>query len=173
MIFIYYLINMALQKKDKNKDEKPKFNLWISFLFIFLGLGGIILGSNLVVDNATLIAQKLGVSQRIIALTIIAFGTSLPELVTTIVSSVKGEQELLLGNIIGSNIFNICVVLGIPVVIFGTVTPSSFNSIDLIALLLSAFLLFLFSESKKTIARFEGFLLLGLFAIYYFLVIVL
>ena len=173
IIFVYYLVALAKQKKENDKSEKPKFNIWVSLLLVIIGLGGIILGSNLVVDNATSIAKTLGVSERIIALTIIAFGTSLPELVTTIVSSVKGEQDLLLGNIIGSNIFNICVVLGIPVVIFGTITPSSFQTIDLIILVLSAFLLFIFAESKRTLSKLEGMLLQLSFAVYYFLVFVL
>ena len=149
------------------------FKLGKSLLFVAIGLCGIIFGSELVVNNATGIANKLGLSERIISLTIIAFGTSLPELVTTIVSSKKGEQDLLLGNIIGSNIFNICVVLGIPVAIFGTITPSSFNNIDLILLVFSSFLLFIFAETKRTITRLEGYLMLLVFFVYYILVFVI
>ncbi len=85
----------------------------------------------------------------------------------------KGEQDLLIGNIIGSNIFNICVVLGIPVAIFGTITPGGFNYIDVIMLIGSAFLLFTFSESKKTVSRLEGILMLLAFTIYYLLVFVI
>ena len=124
-------------------------------------------------DSASSIASNLGVSERIISLTIIAFGTSLPELVTTIVSSKKGEQDLLVGNIIGSNIFNICVVLGIPVAIYGTITPTSFNSLDLIMLIGSAFMLFIFSETEKKITKFEGSLMLIAFAIYYTFVFII
>ncbi|MBQ6494495.1 MAG: calcium/sodium antiporter [Bacilli bacterium] len=171
-IFLYYLISLARQKK-KEDDEEPKFKLEKSLLFVLIGLGGIILGSNLVVNNASSIAKALGLSERVIALTIIAFGTSLPELVTTIVSSRKGEQDLLLGNIIGSNIFNACVVLGIPVALYGTITPSSFNYVDLIMLIGSAFLLFIFSESRRTITRLEGALMLLVFAVYYLLVFVI
>ena len=171
-VFLYYLVNLAQKKKEENKEEKPKYKLFKSLIFVVLGLGGIIIGSNLVVDNASDIATLLGVSERVISLTIIAFGTSLPELVTTIVSSRKGEQDLLLGNIIGSNIFNICVVLGIPVAIFGTITPGSYNIIDLIMLVGSSLLLFLFAFTKKTINRWEGILLLLSFAVYYILVFV-
>lgn len=171
-VFLYYLVNLAKKKKEENKEEKPKYKLFKSLIFVVLGLGGIIIGSNLVVDNASDIATLLGVSERVISLTIIAFGTSLPELVTTIVSSRKGEQDLLLGNIIGSNIFNICVVLGIPVAIFGTITPGSYNIIDLIMLVGSSLLLFLFAFTKKTINRWEGILLLLSFAVYYILVFV-
>lgn len=171
-VFIYYLITLVRQKK-KEDDEKPKNKLGKSLLLVAFGLAGIIYGSNMVVNNASGIATKLGLSERIIALTIIAFGTSLPELVTTIVSSKKGEQDLLLGNIIGSNIFNICVVLGIPVAIFGTITPSSFNTIDLVLLIVSSFLLFIFSETKRTITRIEGFLMIIVFIIYYLVVFII
>ena len=172
-IFIYYLISLARQKRDSNQDEKPPFKLGKSLILVVIGLISIILGSNMVVNNASSIATKLGLSERIIALTIIAFGTSLPELVTTIVSSRKGEQDLLLGNIIGSNIFNACVVLGIPVALYGTITPTSFNYIDLIALIFSSFLLFVFAETKRTITRFEGWAMLFIFLAYYILVFVI
>ena len=172
-IFLYYLISLTKQKKELNEDEKPKFKLWKSLLFVLIGLGGIILGSDLVVNNASDIAKNIGLSERVIALTVIAFGTSLPELVTTIVSAKKGEQDLLIGNIIGSNIFNICVVLGIPVVIFGTISPTSFQMLDLILLILSSFMLWLFAETKKTITRWQGITMLLVFAIYYVLVFVI
>lgn len=172
-IFIYYLITLAKQKRDIKGEEKAKYKLGKSFIMVGLGLTGIILGSNMVVNNATSIAKILGLSERIIALTIIAFGTSLPELVTTIVASRKGEQDLLVGNIIGSNIFNICVVLGIPVAIFGTITPSGFNYIDIIFLIGSAFLLFTFSDTRKNVSRKEGILMLASFVIYYVLVFVI
>lgn len=172
-VFVYYLISLARQKKENEEDDKPPLKLGKSLMFIILGLGGIILGSDLVVDNASIIASKLGISDRVIALSIVALGTSLPELVTTIVSSRKGEQDLLLGNIIGSNIFNICVVLGIPVAIFGTITPSSFQITDIAFFVLSAFILFIFAETKRTISRLEGAIMLVLFAVYYTLVFVI
>ena len=87
-------------------------------------------------------------------------------------SAKKGEQDLLIGNIIGSNIFNICVVLGIPVVIYGTITPSSFQPIDLVMLVLSSFLLFVFAETKKTITRWQGYTMLLVYILYYILVFV-
>ena len=172
-IFIYYLINLSKQKKEKKEEEKPKFKLGKSLLFIAIGLAAIILGSNMVVNNASSIAVKLGWSERLIALTIIAFGTSLPELVTTIVSSRKGEQELLIGNIVGSNIFNTCVVLGIPVALYGTITPLSFNYIDLVVLVGSSFLLFIIAATQRKISRFEGILMLVSFFIYYTLVFII
>ena len=171
-VFLYYLITLAKQKKN-DEEEKPQFKLGKSLLFVLLGLIGIIAGSNLVVNNASDIAKALGISERVISLTIIAFGTSLPELATTIMSSRKGESDLLVGNIIGSNIFNICVVLGIPVAIFGGITPSSFQMVDIVMLIGSAFLLFVFSETYKKITKIEGTLMLIAFFVYYTLVFVL
>lgn len=171
LIFLYYLVITALQKKKKG-NEKPKYNLGISLLFVILGLVGIIFGSDLVVDNASSIAKALGLSERIIAITIIALGTSLPELVTAIVAAKKDEQDLLLGNIIGSNIFNICIVLGVPVAVFGTVTLSNFQSMDIIMIVGTSILLFILANSKKTISRLEGALMLLLFVTYYIFVFV-
>lgn len=174
-VFLYYLLTIAKRDKStKNDAEKPKFSLMKSLLFVLLGLVAIVIGSNLVVDNASSIATTLGVSERVIALTIIAFGTSLPELVTTIVSAKKGEQDLLVGNIIGSNIFNICLVLGVPTVIFDGVAESSFQILDLIMLIVSAVLLYIFSKtSKQKISRLEGGIMLAVFAVYYTLVFVI
>ena len=172
-VFLYYLVSLTKKKKENKEEEQPPFKIGKSLLLVGIGLVGIIIGSNMVVNNATGIATKIGLSERLIALTIIAFGTSLPELVTTIVSSKKGEQDLLLGNIIGSNIFNACVVLGIPVALFGTITPSSFNYIDLIVLIGSSMLLFIFAETKRTITRLEGILMLLVFAAYYIIVFVI
>lgn len=169
-IFIYYLITLVLQKRDK--VEKPKFKIGQSIFLVIVGLMAIIAGSNMVVNSASSIAKLLGLSERVISLSIIAFGTSLPELVTTIVSSKKGEQDLLVGNIIGSNIFNICIVLGVPVSIYGSITPINFNVIDLIMLILSALIIYIFSCTKKTVSKTEGVIMLFLFVIYYTLVFV-
>lgn len=172
-VFLYYLITLAKQKKSPEKDEKPKFTLGKSLLFILVGLVAIVIGSDLVVDSASSIAEALGVSERIISLTIIAFGTSLPELVTTVVSAKKGEQDLLVGNIIGSNIFNICLVLGVPVVIFGGIAQSSFQIIDLAMMVISALMLFVFSKTSMKITKGEGIAMLATFAVYYTLVFVI
>lgn len=172
LIFLYYLITLAKQKKEENKKEKPKFKLGKSLIFVAVGLIGIIIGSEMVVQNATSIAATIGMSERVIALTVIAFGTSLPELVTTVVASRKGEQDLVVGNIIGSNIFNICLVLGIPVAIFGSITPASFQMLDVIMLVASAALLFIFSVTTRRINRIEGVMMLALFAVYYTIIVI-
>lgn len=166
-VFLYYLFTLAKQKKDQDENEEPKFALGKSLVFVVLGLAGIIVGSNFVVDSASNIAATFGLSERLIALTVIAFGTSLPELVTTIVASKKGEQDLVVGNIIGSNIFNICIVLGVPVAIFGTLTPVGFQLLDVIMLVVSAVMLFVFALTKRKITRVEGVVMLLTFVVYY------
>lgn len=173
LVFLYYLITLARQNKEnKVKEEKPKMKLGKSLVYVAVGLAGIILGSEMVVQNCTAIATAIGWSERLIALTVIAFGTSLPELVTTIVASKKGEQDLVVGNIIGSNIFNICIVLGLPVAIFGTVSPESFQMLDIIMLVASAALVFIFAATTKRITRVEGIAMLALFAVYYGVIII-
>lgn len=165
-IFVYYLISMARRKRD-NKPEKPQYKLGKSFLFTGIGLVGIIGGSQLVVSGASSIASAIGISDRMISLTVVALGTSLPELVTTITAAKRKETDLIVGNIIGSNIFNICVVLGVPVALFGSVSPRSFEMIDLVVMLGSAALLWLFVEKDRKITRLEGTIFLILFAVYY------
>lgn len=168
-IFLYYLIVMAKRNREikSQKSEKPQYKLGKSFFLTVVGLVGLVLGSQLVVNSASFLASTIGVSDRIIALTVIAIGTSLPELVTTVVAARHKETDLIVGNIIGSNIFNICIVMGLPVAIFGTITPESFQAIDLIMLVTSAVLLFILTRRDHKISRIDGALMLTIFAIYY------
>ena len=172
LVFLYYLIALARKNRKDRKAEKPRFKLPVSLLLVALGIAGIIIGSQLIVNSATEIATTLGVSERVIAMTVIALGTSLPELVTTITAARKGEAELAVGNIIGSNIFNICIVLGVPVALFGTVTPGSFQVVDLVMLVVSAVVLFIFAKTQRKISRREGALMLLAFAAYYAVVLI-
>ena len=172
-IFIYYILNMVRRNRSAKKEvEKPQYKLGKSFLFVLLGLVGVVIGSELVVDSASTIASSIGVSDRIIALTVVAFGTSLPELVTTITAARRNESELLVGNIIGSNIFNICIVLGLPVAIFGSISPESFEAIDIAMLIGSSIILWMVAHrgshgQNGRIKRSEGVLMLVIFVLYY------
>ena len=170
LVYVYYLISIARNKIDVDQDEEYMPFLK-SVLFTLFGIIGIVIGSNFVVDSATQIATFLGVSEKMISLTVIALGTSLPELVTSVSATKKGEYDLAIGNIIGSNIFNIGLVIGIPVAIFGGIEHISFNYIDLVVMILAAFLLFIFSYKDKKITRREGLILLTIFIIYYSYVI--
>ena len=170
LVFIYYLISMARNKVDDDQNEKymsmPK-----SIMYTILGLACIIVGSNFVVDSASSLAAIIGISEKMISLTVIAFGTSLPELVTSVTATKKGEYDIAIGNVVGSNIFNIGIVLGLPIALFGGIAKISFSYIDLIVMLLSAFLLFIFSFKDRKISKKEGIAFLILFVIYYSYVI--
>ena len=167
-IFLYYLITLARKnKKEAKKVEKPKYKLGKSFLFVILGLVGVVAGSQLVVNSASAIALAVGISERIISLTIVALGTSLPELVTTVNAARKGESDLLVGNIVGSNIFNICIVLALPVAIVGGITPNSFEVIDLFMFVFSSLLVCVLARRDHKITRRSGVLMLLTFLLYY------
>ena len=170
LVFIYYLISMARHKIDEDQDTEY-MSLSKAFIFTIGGIIAIIIGSNFVVDNASLIAKEIGISEKMIALTIIALGTSLPELVTSVTATRKGEYDIAIGNVVGSNIFNIGMVIGIPVTLFGEISKITFNYIDLIMMILAALLLFIFSFNDRKIDKKEGIIFLFMFIIYYSYVI--
>ena len=172
-VFIYYLISMMRNKSQEKDDENEEiYSLIKSLAFTILGIASIIIGSNLVVNSATSLAQNLGVSQRIIGLTIIALGTSLPELVTSVVATKKGEYDIAIGNVVGSNIFNIGMVLGIPVSLLGGIEIGTFSYLDLGFFLSSALALFIFSSRDYKIGKLEGVMLLTMFVIYYTFILI-
>ena len=167
-IFLYYILAMIRKnRKQKKVVEKPKWKLAPSFGFVLLGLVGVVAGSQFVVNSASWLAAAAGISDRVVALTVVAFGTSLPELVTTITAARRHENELLVGNIIGSNIFNICIVLGLPVAIFGGIRPENFEMVDVVMMVMSAALLWLVARRGSPISKKEGALMLVVFAAYY------
>lgn len=170
LVFIYYLINLMRNKVEDSTDEKV-LSLPKSFLYTFIGLVMIILGSNSVVDSASYLAKAFGVSERIISLTIIALGTSLPELVTSVMATKKGEYDIAIGNAVGSNIFNIGIVIGLPVTILGGISKIAFSYIDLIVMVVTALMLYLFSKNDYKISKREGLSFLILFVVYYSYVI--
>lgn len=171
LVFIYYLISMTRNKIDDDQDNKETLSLSKSFIYTGIGIVGIVLGSNFVVESASSIASILGVSERMISLTIVALGTSLPELVTSVTATRKGEYDIAIGNVVGSNIFNIGMVIGVPVALFGGIQSIAFSYIDLVVMLASAFLLFAFSFKDYKITKREGVFFLLLFIVYYSYVI--
>lgn len=170
-VFLYYLISMSRKKIDVDQDEKPAMSLSRSFIWTIGGIAAIVLGSNAVVDSATYLAKAMGVSERLISLTIIALGTSLPELVTSITATRKGEYDIAIGNVVGSNVFNIGMVIGLPVAILGGIEKIAFSYIDLIVMIASAILLFIFSVKDNKISKKEGLVFLLIFVVYYTYVI--
>lgn len=167
-VFIYYLFTVMKNKTSSTiDDEKPKYGISKSLLFTVVGIVCLILGSNAVVDSASSIAKIVGVSERVISLTIIALGTSLPELVTSVVATKKKEYDIAIGNVVGSNIFNIGIVVGLPIALFGGITSVGFTYIDLLALFTATLTLFIFCFRDYKISRKEGIAFLAMFLIYY------
>ena len=150
-IFIYYLFGMLNRKSNmvEEEDEGEPVNLAKSIAMIVFGLLAVVLGSDLVVRGASDIAANFGVSERLISLTIVALGTSLPELVTSVIATKKGEYDIAIGNIVGSNIFNIRIVAGLPVAIFGGVAGGAFSIVDVVALVISPIVLFIMKTRVK------------------------
>ena len=145
--FIIYTVALAKNNKVKEKKSKPKYNTLISLIFIILGVLGLKFGGDLTVNNAIQIAKILNISEKIIGITILAIGTSLPELVTSIISAKKGSTDLAIGNIIGSNILNILLIIGVS----SFIKPINYNvsyNLDLIILTFSLILLFVFAFTK-------------------------
>ena len=166
-VFVSYLIGLVRKGADTNNSNDIKYGPIMSILLILLSLLIIIFSSDLIVDNAVILANELNVSKKIITMLIIVIGTSLPELVMTVTSTRKGEFDMAVGNIVGTNIFNICVVLGFPVVIYGNVGLGGFNFVDILVVFLSSFCLYLFAKSERTISRKEALIMLGIFIVYY------
>ena len=170
LVFVYYLISL-MRNKTEEEVEENLMKLPKAILFTIIGIVGIVFGSNFVVDSASYIASALGVSERMIGLTIIALGTSLPELVTSVIATKKGEYDIAIGNVVGSNIFNIGIVIGLPVLLFGTIPNVTYNVVDLAMMIASAALLFVFSYNDYKIKKNEGIIFLIMFVIYYSYVI--
>lgn len=167
MYIIYMIIsaNQAMRSYVGQGEDIHLIPMWQSLLFIFGGMIAIKFGGDFVVDGASSIALKMGMSQNFIGLTIVALGTSLPELVTSIVAARKGEVDMALGNVIGSNIFNILFVLGIA----SFISPVLFifeNIIDTVILIVFSLTVLIFACLKKRINRTVGIMMLGFYLIY-------
>lgn len=167
-ILIVYIIYLIIYAKKSNETEEEEYKILSPLkivLYILGGLAAIVLGSDVAVDGATAIAKLLGVSDRIIGLTIVAFGTSLPELMTSITAARKGNADLAVGNVVGSNLFNILFVLGTTCLI-QTVTYSASFLFDGIIGVVAAVLLWILVFRKGELKRFGGVLMLFIYAGY-------
>lgn len=173
-IFMYYLIELALTARkegtEEEDDEIKSYPIPKSILLSVIGIVGIVLGGDWVVDSATDIALDWGMSQSLVGLTIVAVGTSLPELVTSIVAARKGESDIALGNVIGSNIFNIFFVLGISSFIH-EITINGEVFLDMFIMMAASFITYGFAISKRNINKKEGAFLVLLYVAYMIFVI--
>lgn len=166
-VFIAFMVCTvrSARKGGGNNENVKEMPVWRAATFFLLGLACLIVGSNLFVDGATKVASLLGVSDAVIGLTVVAGGTSLPELATSIVAARKGQCAIAMGNVIGSNVTNILMIIGIT----GIISPmeiSGISWIDLTVMLVSMALLWMFSFTKYTVARWEGALIVAMFACY-------
>lgn len=165
-IFMYVTLKEAKGENGTTKEaNQHPMNGWKAIGFLLLGLVCLIVGSNIFVDGATNVAHTLGVSDAVIGLTIVAGGTSLPELATSVVSARKGQSGIAIGNVLGSNVFNILAILGLT----GIISPMIIQGItttDLSVMVVAMIMLWLFSFTKYTIARWEGAILTATFVGY-------
>lgn len=166
IVFMVYTLRLA-RKGAVDVEEKKKEDLSVvmSSVFIIVGLACLIGGSNLFVNGASAIAKALNVSDAVIGLTVVAMGTSLPELATSVVAARKGRSAMAMGNVIGSNVFNILMILGVT----GMITPMQIEGItmtDMGVMLVGMVLMWMFSYTKYKVARWEGFVLAAMFVGY-------
>lgn len=171
--FLFYVFKTAKSgiKNEENSEDESEIKILgngKTILFIILGFAGLFIGGKLIVDSAVFIAGAMGVSQKLIGLTIVALGTSMPELVTSSVAAYKGRNDIAIGNVVGSNIFNILLIMGVSGVIKPMeYMPQLFN-FDMYTLMVASILLLLtmFTMGKKVVDRMEGIAFLGLYIVY-------
>ena len=165
--YLTYLVVNARKNPEQLEEEQIKNqSIWMCLLWTAIGLVAIILGSNFSVDAASNIARILGLSERFIGLTIVALGTSLPELVTSVMAARKGNADIAIGNIVGSNIFNILFVVGLSSVIVSVPFASAFI-VDMIVAIGAGVLLWIFSLHKKKLIPIHGVVFLLAYAGYF------
>lgn len=164
--FLVWMVRSALKARAEASDEDYEvLPVWKCIVFILGGIVAIKFGGDFVVDGASTIAAKMGLSQNLIGLTIVACGTSLPELVTSVVAARKNELDMALGNVIGSNIFNILLVLGVA----ATISPIVFimeNVIDIAILTGMSLIVWAFAWTKQKLDKKEGIIMLLMYAVY-------
>lgn len=165
-VYMYSVAKSAMDNPVEEKETEEKDQpVWKSILFTVLGLAGIIAGGQFTINSAEFIAKAAGMSDRLIGLTIIAFGTSLPELIISIVAAAKGENDIAMGNVVGSNIFNILFILGVATVIRPLqVAAASF--IDIAALLGCSAVVWCLAKPKLKLTRLCGILMVLIYAGY-------
>lgn len=167
LIYLGYLLWMAKKGKEDNEPDEKQKSLPVQLLMILIGLICIVLGSDFVVDGATEIAKVIGISDRIIGLTIVAFGTSLPELVTSIAAARRGNADIAIGNIVGSNVFNILFVAGTSALISPIVFESKFVLDTAVATATAVLLLVCVCNKEGKLKRSGGIIMLAAYAAYF------
>lgn len=164
--FLYSTIKSALSGKTEVEEEEIKnIPIWKSLLFIGIGLAGIVFGGDLSVEGAKEIARFFGLSEALIGLTIVAFGTSLPELVTSVIAAKKGESDIAVGNVVGSNIFNIFLIIGTSATILPMNVSSSYV-FDMAVLVATMIIPFIVIAKTKKVSRANGLIMIAAYVAY-------
>lgn len=181
LLFIGYTVFLIFRSRkniaEKEDDEEKKANIIKCIILVGLGLAAIIFGGNFVVDNAREIALEFGMSETLVSLTIVAVGTSLPELVTSTVAAIKKEGDIAIGNVIGSCIFNIVLILGLSAVVAPAgpairLDVSSLIFFDMIIMLIGGVALFVISLLSKKMSRWQGIIFLIIYVLYIVYIII-
>ena len=165
--FAVFMAYTLMQAKTGSTDEVQAETspVWKNIVYLVGGLLGLVLGSNLFVDSASCVAYALDISEGVVGLTVVAGGTSLPELATSVVAARKGQSAIAIGNVIGSNVFNILLILGLT----ATISPmeiEGITTIDMAVMLISVALVWMFSFTRYTVERWEGAVLVGGYLVY-------
>jgi cation:H+ antiporter len=165
--FAVFMAYTLMQAKTGSTDEvqAEMSPVWKNIVYLVGGLLGLVLGSNLFVDSASSVAYALDISEGVVGLTVVAGGTSLPELATSVVAARKGQSAIAIGNVIGSNVFNILLILGLT----ATISPmeiEGITTIDMAVMLISVALVWMFSFTRYTVERWEGAVLVGGYLVY-------
>ena len=163
--YIFGLIMKAYKEKQKEEIEEKNRPIFITICLGLIGLIAIVWGGDLVVNSASVIAQQLGMSENLIGLTVVALGTSLPELVTSIVATKKGEVDIAIGNVVGSNIFNMLLILGSASVI-NPMSVSYFAFLDLLFVIGAMFIFIILTYKDKTLSKAKGIPLVLMYVVY-------
>lgn len=171
LLFYIYLFKMSRENKEEVKEKNGKKSMWLLLILTITGLGLIVWGSDITVDSASSIAAALGFSERFIGLTIVALGTSLPELFTSASAALKGKSDIAIGNIVGSNIFNVLFVVGTTALITPVAFVSDFVADTLIVIAAGIFLWFCIFR-KNRLTRTDGVIMLSCYAGYFIYLLV-
>ena len=166
-MFMFYIVSVVKAKQGILERADAKYSTKRSVIYAIICCLIIVFASDMVVDNAKSLATMLHLSNKIVTMTVVVIGTSLPEMTMTVIAAKKGEFDIAIGNIIGTNIFNIGIVLGLPLLIFGGFTTTSFSLIDVLFVHIAAYSLYYFAKNDKVLSKLEGIIMVGIFIIYY------
>ncbi len=166
-VFMYYVLEVAMRTRSGGDEHVKVIPLWKSIGLVLLGLAGLVLGGQWIVDGSVAIAREFGISEKLIGLTVVAVGTSLPELATTVAAATKRSMDIAVGNVVGSNIFILFLILGVSASIRPLpFTPASLPDIAMTVIASLLLFMFIFTGKRHTLQRWQGYGLLAGYVLY-------